>query len=74
MLDQAKQQFPELLVAQSVLIGDSVVDMKMSEKRGLVFVGFGNKIKNELNMEEMSRTYTVENFHEFRIHVLPNLT
>lgn len=73
MLDQAKQQFPELLFAQSVLIGDSAVDMKMSEKRGLVFVGFGNKIKNELTIEELSRIYTAENFHEFRIHVLPKL-
>ncbi|HQX42926.1 MAG: HAD-IIIA family hydrolase [Saprospiraceae bacterium] len=73
MLDQAKQQFPELLFSQSVLIGDSISDFKMSERRGVTFVGFGNKILNELSLQDSSLSYHAMNFKEFRINVLPLL-
>ncbi len=51
MLLKAKQDFPEIEFAKSILVGDSVSDMEMADKLKLIKIWVGNKKSEYLNTD-----------------------
>ncbi|MBK7232411.1 MAG: HAD-IIIA family hydrolase [Saprospiraceae bacterium] len=69
MLDQAKMDFPNLLFAESVIIGDSNTDMLMGRSRGMKTVALGSNFRDEQG--KPIQDHVVESLKEFRENILP---
>lgn len=69
MLDQAKMDFPEMLFAESVIIGDSNTDMLMGRSRGMKTVALGSNFRDEQG--NPIQDHVVDSLKEFRENIIP---
>ncbi|MBK9270678.1 MAG: HAD-IIIA family hydrolase [Saprospiraceae bacterium] len=68
MLDQAKMDFPDMLFAESLIIGDSNTDMLMGRSRGMKTVALGSNFSDEQG--NPTQDHVVESLKEFRENIL----
>ena len=73
MLDQSKIEYPNLLFSKSILIGDTINDIKMAKSRGIIAIAMLHKFNSKTDFELCEPDYFISDLDQFYSEVLPKI-
>ncbi len=73
MLEKTKIEYPNLLFSKSILIGDTINDIKMAKSRGIITIAMLHKFNSKTDFELCEPDYFISDLDQFYSEVLPKI-